>query len=212
MSKKSITALKQTIRFSFFALIVFWAASCEDEPQVLGLNLIPDSDKVSAQYVDTFTVYAHTEKIDSSYTKYSSMVAIGNLHDPIFGYTDASLLTEFYPTTDSVGGDSIKLDSIKIKLYNFGYTGDSVSDMTLNVYTYPNKIPEDSEYSNFNFDESQLVKVGGVEYNPKDELIEFMLDEEFGNRLLSPDGNDINEIYDSIELFNNIFPALYFDT
>ena len=217
MNKKNIIALKQTIQVLFFSFVVFLVTSCEDEPQILGLNLIPDSDKVTAQYVDTFTVFAQTEKISDVYSGYNQIVPLGNIHDPIFGFTKANLLTEFYPYgIDSLLSDAPTYDSVKLVLRPYTYYkyhGDSVANMTLNVYEYQDALPEDSLlYSDLDIDRGALVKIGETQYNPNQEEIKIFLDDEFGNRLLSPGEYTFQEVIDSFELFNNVFHGLYLET
>ena len=81
---------------TFIALLIFIVISCKDNPNDIGLGILPSSDKMTVMYVDTINVYSsaqlYTKDIDSASN--SDIVSLGSLNDPVFGHTDCELLNE----------------------------------------------------------------------------------------------------------------------
>jgi hypothetical protein len=115
-------------RFYFLLLscvaVSQWA--CKD-PDALGLEVLPATDQLQNQVVDTFTIAAKTIKADTLRTDESivRLLTVGSLVDPIFGTTNASCYANlnfgFTPTFGDTAG--LVADSIVLTLQYGSYYG-----------------------------------------------------------------------------------------
>lgn len=117
-----------------FALLTLFccAISCSD-PTPIGDDLINNDEFFNASVTDTFTIFAHVERTDSTLTApgaaMNNFYALGALNDPYFGKTRADLYAEPYLSGSLTAADSLELDSIVLSLQYVPQTpyGDSTS-------------------------------------------------------------------------------------
>ncbi len=134
---------------SLFSLIVlsFFLSSCSKEPGKIGFAIQPEDSKLGVGFVDTATIYAYSELIDSIRSDKLSVSAFGSLRDPVFGSTTAGFYTQFIPSS---GGHSFgverTLDSLVLQLYYEGYYGDTNTTLTAHTYEMLEGIHKDSVY------------------------------------------------------------------
>jgi hypothetical protein len=135
-------------KFFLIAAIVLMA-SCKKE-SALGSDIQPDGDLIDLQYSDTLTLFSHTVKEDSLRSDESGIVQIGNLQDPIFGETHASLFSQVMIPNSLQNinfGSAPVLDSCALNIaYDFEYYGDTLDQLTFNVYQVTEDLHFDSTY------------------------------------------------------------------
>lgn len=144
--------LKFNQYFIFALVILLFIQSCKKDLSSLGLNLQPESDKISGNTFDTVSVKAYTITEDSLSTDERSVSLLGSYTDPVFGTTDASFLTQIRLSTSNVTfGNSPTLDSMVLYLDYSSYYGDTNSLQNILVYEMNKDIYYDSAYySNLN--------------------------------------------------------------
>jgi len=113
--------MSKYIRYIFYLAIVILSVvevSCKKKtPENIGMPLLPGSDLLNAQFTDTLTLVAHTVKDDSVRTDEVNPIFLGNLNDPLFGITKASVFTQFVPhQTNPSFGTNPQIDSAVLSL------------------------------------------------------------------------------------------------
>ena len=132
-------------------------SGCENDPDKIGIDLQPESDKLGVVYTDTVTVLAHTIRVDSVRTDETSRTMLGSYNDPVFGSSSSSLALQLRLSSTSIDlGATPVLDSIVLSI---DYTtvamgsntimrayGDTTTAQTWNVYELDQSIYADSIY------------------------------------------------------------------
>ncbi|MDR9486686.1 DUF4270 family protein [Salibacter sp.] len=162
---KSITTImsqaKGVLVYPFSILLILVAlSSCKKENKVGG-QLQPDSDKVSGNVVDTFSIKAKTVKVDSVRSDEGFRTLLGEYYDPVFGPTKASLFLQYRPSqvqVDFGNPNNLTFDSLIMSLpFTVGtsYYGrnslraNNLDRVSLKVYrATTNVFASDSVYSN----------------------------------------------------------------
>lgn|GEM_PF-4074702 len=200
--KVSVPAV--VVLFSFFLIV-----ACEDDPTDIGLELKSALGKVQPVYVDTLRVYSSTWSRDSMRTDHSSSLILGNILDPVFGWTDASFVTQYRLTAPWIPGNNADVDSVKLFLVIGDYTGNEVTPMTVDVYESFRHIRYDTVYySNFEmYDSISVWPVGSATFHPEDTMVVVYLSKTFGRRII----RDTAALQDN-KIFTDHFPGLYITT
>lgn len=121
--------------------------SCQKEPDLIGLGLVPGNDLMEHEYIDTTTVIAYTVREDSIRTDELSANLLGSVADPVFGTTTASIYTQFrLPNVNTSFGTSPVVDSIILTLTYTGVYGDSLAQKNIQVYELADNLSYDSSY------------------------------------------------------------------
>ena len=188
------------LAFLFAVLLSFFVA-CEHETSSIGLNLI---DQVGTEFSDTTTVVAFSVLEDTINTKNLSSNVLGNIYDPVFGDTKASIFAQF-----SLGGASVnfgtnpEVDSVVLTLQLSSYYGDTNSRVGFRVHRLTEALLSDAKYyqtSSVGYDPTPLnytlsgysvcpgtpVVVDTNTYNPH---IRIRLSQAFGQYLLNNQAN-----------------------
>lgn len=182
-----------------FALPALLFTTCTKEPDLVGLNLVSQSELLKLGYVDTASMVAYTVKVDTMNTEELSYALIGSMNDPVFGQTNATFYSQIRLVDEgSDYGTSPVFDSAFLTLPYKGAYGDTMSNMTLRVYELTQQLTlYDTMYS-FNtatFDESHLLGTLSFVPRPSDSVmingtksapqLRIPLTEYFGQRMLS---------------------------
>lgn len=132
----------------FFLLAI---NSCK-KPDTLGLETLPDSDRLLGEFTDTITVQAHILREDSLNTVGLTFNVLGSHYDPIFGMTRASLFTQFRLSTSQPDfGTNVTVDSVVLSLAYAGYYSDIMKlggIQSFNVYRVMESFHDSAYYSN----------------------------------------------------------------
>jgi hypothetical protein len=147
------------------ALIILSAVflfSCNKEPDLIGLNLLPEGDRLGANFMDTTTIVAYSVYEDSVLTSGMTYGVIGSIYDPVFGKTTASLYTQIRMTTNApTFGSNPVVDSVVLVMPYYGLFGDSTAMQTFRVYELSGSMDVDSKYYSNNpgiaFDPGSLL-------------------------------------------------------
>ncbi|HLG38791.1 MAG TPA: DUF4270 domain-containing protein [Chitinophagaceae bacterium] len=146
--------MSKHIRYIFLSLlIVGFISSCKKKtPADIGLPLLPGEDLLNAQFMDSLTLIAHTVKDDSLPIQSSSLKLttslLGNINDPIFGITRASVFNQLsLSKTNPTFGTNPVLDSAVLSLvYNSGQYYGNLTPQQFDVYELSEAIYKDSTY------------------------------------------------------------------
>jgi hypothetical protein len=113
--KLIVTAILASIIFGY---------GCRKNTDVLGSDIDP-TDGLQANFVDTFTMFAYNEKVDSVRTDRVSSGMVGTFNDPLFGKVKSSVyanvrLTSILPEGFS---ENTVIDSVVLSLRYNGWYG-----------------------------------------------------------------------------------------
>jgi len=173
----------------FFVFLNIFFFSCKKEPNEVGLNF--KQNLVSSFKVDTLTIGVETIFIDSTRSDENSLQLLGSYFDPIFGYTEASFMTQFFLSKTNVNfGTNPIIDSILLCLDYQYYYGDTSLSHSVFVYELEKDIFYDSiYYSNLNPDiyTPNKICIGFKNFipQPNDTALIIKLENSFGEKILN---------------------------
>lgn len=133
------------------ALRVLALAACVllfacNEPETIGLEVQPESDRFNVTFTDTITVTAFTEKEDSIRTDKTVYNLLGNYNDPVFGRTSASIYTQVRLSSNNVDfGPDPLADSLVLTLAYKGYYG-KLRKLNIKVFEILEDMFKDTAY------------------------------------------------------------------
>ena len=220
--------LKPTINtlrgvFSFIIVASAFLISCNKEPDLIGLDLLPPGDKLNVGLMDTTTIVAYTLYEDTVRTDELAATKtqgiIGSVYDPVFGKTSATLYTQLQMTTVApVFGSSPVCDSLVLVLPYVTLFGDTAALQTFKVYELSEALHLDSVYySNMHvtYNLSSLLAQQTFLPRVKDSIVidtatkiipqlRLQFDKALGNRFLTASATDLatNEAF--ISFFKGI--------
>jgi hypothetical protein len=136
--------MKYLFLFSLFSIIV---ASCTD-PQVIGLEVQPESDKISISSLDDSNPFSlATKSADSVRTDEPLVALLGNYESSNFKDVSASFSTQLLLSQNAVDfGSSPVLDSAILSLVYSSYYGDTTIEMGIKIEQLDEAIHYDSSY------------------------------------------------------------------
>ena len=153
--------------FAGFVLLLSFA-SCEKDPNVVGLSVTPPQDQIYGERMDTATIVAYSVLEDSIKTNYTSLNLLGSTFDPVFGRTDASFYTQYLLSSVNVDfGPNPVVDSLILYLGYNGYYGDTTTPLTLRVYEMDESIYLDSAYYSNSTTRTKGTELAHMTFRPK---------------------------------------------
>ncbi len=184
------------------AICLLAIAACQ-EPEGIGLEVLPDGEQMEIAWIDTFTIEARTVTYDSVPTTglNSGTYLIGDFNDPKFGRVQSGLYTQIELGGTDVDFDGGVIDSIILNLAyagSYGSTDKLNGNMTFGVYELDSDLDVDSVYYS-NATPPALVTAPLAEHQFRPDLyatiptledtvapsLRIPLDPAFGQRLLS---------------------------
>jgi hypothetical protein len=225
-SRLNIRSLLNFVILVFFFSIL--TTSCENDPTIIGIDLLPDEEKLGVFSSDTSTVLVHSVFVDSIKTDETARSMLGSYLDPVFGLNTISFATQVRLSSVTVNfGENPVLDSIVLSL---DYTtipaiagspmvayGDTTTVQTIKVFELDEDLVFDtSYYSNYNVAFKPVALASkDVSFRPTDSIMvdtvlvksqfRIQLSEEFGNSIL----NAPTSALDSVSGFMNFMKGLY---
>lgn len=230
--------LKNTLNTSYFARKAFWLSAlilstvftgCKKEDSALGSTILPDSDQLNAVYTDTFSLFTYSTLEDSVRTDNTLRRLeqnLGNINDPIFGVTTATLANQYRFTgsaADLGNPSDLVLDSVVLYLEVLGHYGKGdpegpLDPQTLIVHEITQKLdPANPYYSSdsVSYDPTPIGKVVNYKINTRDSstigqtktppLIRIPLSAQFGNRILqASQSSDLSSNENFIEFMKGL--------
>lgn len=142
--------------------------SCTD-PDLIGLEVQPESDKIVLSTLDEQQVFSLSSVAqDSIRIDENAYNLLGGYSDPVFGAVGAAFSTHLIPSDNAIDfGDNPVLDSAVLSFAYAGYYGDTMNDMSINVYELATAIELDSTYySNESFSVGELLQTATVPLRP----------------------------------------------
>jgi len=197
-------------KFIFLSLVIA-VSSCGEDPMFIGRNLLPPADNIILKADTSTSVIAYTASAKPIITTSNDQYLLGTLNDPVFGYYEASFISQI----DAISARSLPetrvIDSLVIQLRIKGYLGDSTTVQTLQVYEVTEDIMVDSAYFS-NTDPDMFISqtvLGSTEFLPGDSIISlYITDPEYLNKfVVTTDTIFSNNLY-----FREVFKGLYFKT
>ena len=223
MNKLNLLPIRQAL-IALLAICAFTA--CTNEPDLLGLNLTPQGDKLNELYTDTTTVIAFNTPIDTLRTSVlpgygganDNTMLSGAIYDSAFGKVEANFATQLWlGTLNPTIGVGANVDSVVLQLPYAALYGDSASSQTINVYELGTALRGDSVYYSNRFitpSPSSLlcsqtfvpkvkdsVSLNGVMFGP---MLRLKLSNSFGNKILAGGSSLVTE-----EAFRTLIKGLY---
>ena len=178
-------------------LLVVCLISCKKEYNSIGLNL---EDELLGTTRDTTSITAYSVLYDTLSTTNLSTQYLGELHDPIFGKTVASVYSQFLSSgsTPSFGENPI-IDSVVLTLQTAGFYGDTTAALHFEVYELNEDLDKETTYYNYSttdHNNNNLVNYPGANHyvRPNSSIVlnsevlsphlRIRLTPEFGQRLI----------------------------
>jgi len=133
-TKSFITRFRIIFGTALFFLIVLVSSCNKEEIFAEGLN--PGSEGLEILFLDTFTLNTSTVREDKIKTSNKAIAVLGNLNDPVFGFSRAALITQIRMQTENYDLGTISeivVDSTVLSLNISNYYG-SLTSSNYNVY------------------------------------------------------------------------------
>jgi hypothetical protein len=147
-------------------------SSCKKDPDQIGLDVQPNSDRLNVAYSDTSSLLVYSVLDDSVITSKYSIMLLGSIYDPIFGKTTASIYSKVWLSNNSVTfGTNPVADSLVLILPYKGYYGDTITQQKLYVYELNEGLSNDSNYysnRSLNYINTNIAQnPGGFDFYPR---------------------------------------------
>jgi len=219
-------------------LIIMAAAllfSCKKDISQIGVNVVGDNP-LEVIYVDTFSIVAHSEVVDSMRTDELSSHLFGAYKDPVFGTINASIYSQFRLEAGNIefefpddGYDSIVLYLAYADSSVYGGDPNFPSQNHISVYEVGDQLYKDSAYYHFQNLRTKDELLGELVFTPSFDSVEFYeyneiddkydtvmkvpsvairLNDEFGQRIF----NYGPEVFESVETLLQEFAGIYVTT
>mgnify|MGYP002639602334 CR=1 FL=1 len=204
--------------------------SCKKDISNIGVDVVGENP-LQVIYMDTITIHAHSELVDTLRTDELSSHVMGAYKDPVFGTMNASLYSEFHiAETDYDFGSNPQIDSIVLYIAyaeNEVY-GDTNYVHNWDVYELGEDMFVDTSYYSFQNLRTKNEIIGQVEFRPNFDSIDYYeiegsdtlveerrmrpvtiyLDNDLGQRLIDYD----SAVYADNESFKEMFKGIYITT
>lgn len=113
--QKTVPLKSLFLIIAIFSLTGLFMISCEEDPTIIGKELLPGNDFVTIESTDTIKPVSFTMYDDSLSTENPSTSYLGQTWDPYFGTTTASFVTQMR-LKEQWDGKAYTIDSIKLFL------------------------------------------------------------------------------------------------
>lgn len=147
-----INNLKNTMNNKYISLLCAGVLSllflaCKEDIGNIGLNVQPEDELLNTIFFDSTTLTAYSVLNDSMVTSNSTMSLLGDLHDPVFGKTQAAIYTQFHLSANNiVFNNNPYADSLILNLVYGGYYGDTTQTIRIRVYELSEDLKRDEVY------------------------------------------------------------------
>lgn len=183
-------------------------SSCNEEPTLFGLDLLPTRDKESVFYNDTGTLAGNLFSIDSISGYRAVRPFLGSMNDLVFGVTEGSVAVQFlYTVSNRQFGPSPVTDSLILFIEVDTVYGDTVTPQIFRIYPLTERLYADSVYFSNKTMEGLYDpnEIGTVSFIPTDTLIKIRIDNAFGQLLLSADSSTKSDPNAFLDYFKGFY-------
>lgn len=216
---------KGLILSATFLIGLFVALGCKKKEHTLGQDTIDQSDLLSSEGIDTFSLITFTIMEDSVITDNPAYGILGQYNDPELGIMNSEIYTQLRLVgVDPNFGDpsTITVDSIVLRLEYTGVYGET-TDQFIEVYELTEDMSIDSTYyafssflnsgtdlvkageNNITMDVNTISVIGSDTVSPQ---LRIPLDNSLGQRFIQ-DAWDSQATFDDNEEFISYFKGLY---
>ena len=131
----------------FSILFIFLLNSCEEAPDVIGLNLLPGGDIISITIDSLGVVQGYTQAADSVIGSNKTKYILGSQVDPYFGFSKAELVSQIQPAfgSGSFGSNPVPY-SLTLTLIIDEKKGIGADPLRISVYEYLDSIDSGIPY------------------------------------------------------------------
>ncbi len=183
------------------AAMLLFQTACTS-PNDAGEEVLPNDETITGHYVDSFSIYMKTLRIDSTQTYKLSRCLFGNYYDDQFGhiFAETYIQPRVAGSNLTFGADPSKLslDSIVLTLDLTGFYGRYDDPLPLNIYEITEAFPTDSSlYSGSRLDSDSTYDLAGgyeVDFSGQAGFYDFIgirLDDSIGRKLLYANPTDL---------------------
>jgi len=159
--------LKKILQFSGSILIILLFLSSCKKADTIGLEVLPEDDRLQGEYTDTVTIIAYTLREDSISTTGTSFHVLGSHNDPIFGFSKASIYMQFRLSANApTFGANPQLDSAVLSLTYAGYYSDIMKlggVQSFSVHRLLENMDDSTDYFSDDTLDYQKIPVGTYE-------------------------------------------------
>lgn len=143
---RNTAIVNRLAQFLFLLLLLVFFTRCE-EPDLVGMDVQPGSDKFNSSYTDTLSLLAFSEKVERINTDELVYNLLGSCNDPAFGTTTASFYTQLRLSGNNVNfGVNPVADSLVLRLLIKDVYGDTSAIHKIRVYEVSKPFYRDSTY------------------------------------------------------------------
>lgn len=201
---------KRSRLLSALFLVLLGFNSCK-KADTIGLEVLPEEDRLKGEHTDTVTVIAFIMREDSLNTTGTSFNVLGIHNDPIFGVSKASIYMQVRPSGFDVDfGTNPQIDSVVLSLGYAGFYSDIMKlggVQSFSVHRLQEGMVDSVDYfSDDTLDYHKLplstirglvaartnVIIGGDTLPPQ---MRFRLNDNFGTELLNAQSYSSNEAF-----------------
>jgi hypothetical protein len=175
-----------------------------------------DTIQINAYTIAEDSVYTHNLSIDDKNAVYYAQ--LGSMYDPIFGRTTANLYTQIHLSTRTRFGTNPVFDSAFLYLPYLASYGDTLSNMTLRVYTLTESIIDSIDcYSSSTVSYDQAHPIGEITFQPRPndsafyngkkqpKLLRIPINSNFGNAVMFPtDTSSLNNNSEFVKYYKGL--------
>jgi hypothetical protein len=209
--------------------------ACKKDISEIGVDIVGENP-LEVISVDTFSITAYSEIIDSMRTDELSSHLLGAYVDPVFGTINASIYSQFLLQSGDVDhkfGEGPQLDSIVLYLAYannevYGVDPNNPSENHISIFEVGEQLDRGESYYHFqnlktknellaesvftpSFDSVEYEEIDGngdTTLTKKIPPLSIQLSEEFGMRFIEAD----TSVYNDLDLFLEEFAGLYITT
>ncbi len=175
-----LTAVRKKIRsnilfgFGILAGLIAVLTGCTKDPDNIGKDLLPSSDSIIVKIDSSTLISSYTITGKRVLSSSNELYVLGSQKDSIFGYSKASILTEYHPAL-LISADSVRrVDSLVLYLSAPTHYGDTLGSLTLRMYELSQQLNYDSSYYS-DMDPSEYFdpskEIASTSFTAKDSLI-----------------------------------------
>jgi hypothetical protein len=213
-----LKAVNNTNKFMiklFFTIIVFGTIimiSCDKDPNIIGINIQPGQDRIALAET-TVPVTSYTLLDDNIGSSQRSLSPIGEIMDPVFGYSKSMVTFQTLLSTSNVdfsGVSNNDIDRLRLSLRYNGHYGDTTGQKTIRIFRIKKDIYRDTAYnSGFRLSESEIELLIETEMIiGQDSMINIDLPLELAYDFISPASADF---FIDNESFTSYFKGIYIE-
>ncbi|MBE9469533.1 MAG: DUF4270 domain-containing protein [Bacteroidetes bacterium] len=210
--------MRSLLKKSLFLITIFaFSYSCNDDASIIGLEVQPNSDKITVSYDSIASISANTLYDDSMIYKNPTYSLFGSYVDPIFGNTKASTIFRINPrglTANFKKPLNLKADSLVLYFSYHSYYGDTTTPQNFKFFELTDSVAIDSSYySEINLEDyykKDAVILDTIIYPRPNDTLPFSINlpKELGQRFIDAD----TTVYLNVANFLDFFKGFYLTT